>query len=66
VAAGAHSLKGSASNLGARALAALCAAMERQAKAGEVAQARESFFEVKQELKKVEGILKTEIDDVRT
>jgi CheY-like chemotaxis protein/HPt (histidine-containing phosphotransfer) domain-containing protein len=66
LASGAHSLKGSASNLGARALAALCATMERQAKAGEVAQARESFFEVKQELKKVESILKTEIDDGRT
>jgi HPt (histidine-containing phosphotransfer) domain-containing protein len=65
VAAGAHSLKGSASNLGARALAALCSTLERQAKAGEAAPAKESFFEVKQELKNVEIILKTEIDDAR-
>jgi CheY-like chemotaxis protein len=64
--ASAHALKGSASNLGARTLAGLCAAMERQAKAGDLALARESFFEVKQELKKVESILKAEIDDART
>jgi PAS domain S-box-containing protein len=64
VSAGAHSLKGSASNLGARQLASLCASLERQAKAGESAQAKETFLVVKQELKKVEGILRTEIDTI--
>ena len=34
--AAAHALKGSASNLGARSLAALCAALEKKAKAGEL------------------------------
>ncbi len=63
LAANAHTLKGSASNLGARQLAAACAALEKLAKAGNASQARERFFEVKQELKKVEGILRAEIDD---
>ncbi len=62
LAASAHTLKGSASNLGARQLAALCASLEKLAKAGNASQARERFFEVKQELKKVEGILRAEID----
>ncbi len=62
LAANAHTLKGSASNLGARQLAALCASLEKLAKAGSTAQSRDRYFEVKQELKKVEVILRSEID----
>jgi CheY-like chemotaxis protein/HPt (histidine-containing phosphotransfer) domain-containing protein/anti-sigma regulatory factor (Ser/Thr protein kinase) len=58
----AHSLKGSASNLGARRLAALCASLEKQAKAGELAEAAQTLGEVKKEFDLVQETLLTQLD----
>jgi len=57
----AHSLKGSASNLGARRLSALCATLEKQAKAGDAEGARHTLAHVGPEFEKVEQILKVEL-----
>ena len=58
--AAAHTLKGSASNLGARQLAAGCAALEKQARAGLADQATKTLLEVKSAFETVEQVLKTE------
>ena len=58
--AAAHTLKGSASNLGARQLAAHCAALEKQAKAGQGDDATKTLLEVKSAFETVEQVLKTE------
>ena len=57
----AHTLKGSASNLGARRLAALCATLEKQAKAGELQEAADILLNVKGEFQLVERALVTEM-----
>jgi len=61
LAAATHTLKGSASNLGARRLSNLCATLEKQAKAGEGDGARKTFGEVKAEFERVEELLKAEV-----
>jgi len=57
----AHTLKGSASNLGARHLASLCLALEKQAKAGELAEAANILLEVRGEFTEVEKALLAEL-----
>jgi CheY-like chemotaxis protein len=57
----AHTLKGSASNLGARRLSALCAILEKQAKTGDAEGARRTLAEVRPEFEKVEQILNAEL-----
>jgi PAS domain S-box-containing protein len=59
--AAAHTLKGSASNLGARRLSLLSAALEKQAKAGEAATVAETLAEVKTEFEKVRQLLAEEL-----
>jgi CheY-like chemotaxis protein/HPt (histidine-containing phosphotransfer) domain-containing protein len=61
LAATTHGLKGSASNLGARRLASLCAALEKQAKAGEGDKAWETLNEVKDEFERVDEVLRAEL-----
>jgi CheY-like chemotaxis protein len=61
VGAGAHTLKGSASNLGARRLSALCAALEKQGKSNDGAQAPASLAEVESEFARVELMLNEEL-----
>jgi CheY-like chemotaxis protein/HPt (histidine-containing phosphotransfer) domain-containing protein len=63
VGAAAHTLKGSASNLGARRLSSLSAALEKQAKAGEIDQAVRTLAEVKSEFSKVRDLLAAELND---
>ena len=58
--ANAHSLKGSANNLGARRLSSLCATLEKQGKANDGAQASATLAEVQSEFEKVELALKDE------
>jgi len=58
-----HTLKGSASNLGARQLAMLCATLEKQAKAGEAADVTESLDAVKAEFEYVRTLLAAELED---
>ena len=57
----AHSLKGSANNLGARGLAAVCARMEAEAKAGAWAVVKALVPRVKAEFRRVEEALKQEM-----
>jgi histidine-containing phosphotransfer protein len=57
----AHTLKGSASNLGARRLSALCATLEKQAKTGDLEGARRTLAEVLPEFATVEKILNDEL-----
>jgi HPt (histidine-containing phosphotransfer) domain-containing protein len=57
----AHTLKGSASNLGARRLAALCANLEKQAKLGELAEAATILLTVRSEFHTVEQTLLAEM-----
>ncbi|HXG49305.1 MAG TPA: Hpt domain-containing protein, partial [Methylomirabilota bacterium] len=59
-AAAAHTLKGSASNLGARRLASLCAQIEKHAKAGEVTDASGLLASVLAEFDQVERLLLAE------
>jgi HPt (histidine-containing phosphotransfer) domain-containing protein len=59
--ASAHSLKGSANNLGARRLSGLCATLEKQGKANDSAQASATLAEVQSEFEKVELALKDEL-----
>ena len=61
--AAAHTLKGSASNLGARRLASLCAALEKQARAGEAATPAETLAEVKAEFEEVRRRLAAELEN---
>jgi HPt (histidine-containing phosphotransfer) domain-containing protein len=57
----AHSLKGSSSNLGAHALAKLCAAMEQAAKRGDWDPIPATFAEARTELGRVRQALQEEI-----
>jgi HPt (histidine-containing phosphotransfer) domain-containing protein len=57
----AHTLKGSASNLGARHLASLCASLEKQAKLGEFQEAANILLDVTSEFRKVEQTLVAEM-----
>jgi HPt (histidine-containing phosphotransfer) domain-containing protein len=56
-----HALKGSASNLGARRLAALCATLEKRAKAGDGENARRTLPDVQAEFGMVEKFLQREL-----
>ena len=56
----AHGLKGSASNLGARRLARLCADLEKRSEAGGLAEAAELFAQVTEEYARVCFILEQE------
>ena len=62
LAAAAHTLKGSASNLGARRLSALCASLEKQGKAGDAAGARETFSEIGAAFAAVRELLLKELE----
>jgi HPt (histidine-containing phosphotransfer) domain-containing protein len=57
----AHSLKGSASNLGAHRLATLCASLENRAVGGEWLRATGQLQEIKEELERVLRSLEAEI-----
>jgi len=57
----AHSLKGSASNLGARRLADFCAAMEKHAKASDLAESANILLETESEFHRVEAALVVEM-----
>ena len=61
LAAAAHTLKGSASNLGARRLATLCAALEKQAHAKMTTEAIATLADVRKEFVNVELILTDEL-----
>ena len=61
LAAAAHTLKGSASNLGARQLAGLCLTLEKQAKTGELTETATILLEVKSEFQAVEKTLLVEM-----
>jgi len=58
--ADAHTLKGSASNLGARLLSQICAALEKQARAGDTS-CEETLIEVHQEFDHVCELLEAEL-----
>jgi two-component system sensor histidine kinase/response regulator len=58
-----HTLKGSASNLGARRLAALCAALEKQSKAGDAGQSVQTLTEVTAEFATVRELLNAELEN---
>ena len=62
LAAAAHTLKGSASNLGARRLSALCASLEKQGKAGDATGARETFSEIGAAFAAVRELLLKELE----
>ncbi len=59
----AHTLKGSASNLGARRLAAAAAKLEKAAKAGNWTEAADILLDVKSEFQRVEEALLTELQN---
>jgi PAS domain S-box-containing protein len=61
LATAAHTLKGSASNLGARRLAGLCATLEKQARAGDLSEAASLLLDVKGEFLQVEAALDAEL-----
>jgi PAS domain S-box-containing protein len=61
LASAAHALKGSASNLGARELAALCARLEKKAKSGELAESANILLAVRGEFQQVERTLVAEM-----
>jgi PAS domain S-box-containing protein len=61
LAATTHALKGSASNLGAKHLASLCATLEKQAQAGERNPAQTTLDQVTAEFEKVDALLRTEL-----
>jgi len=61
LAAAAHTLKGSASNLGARHLASLCISLEKQAKTGELGEAANILLEVRGEFDAVAKTLLAEM-----
>jgi two-component system, sensor histidine kinase and response regulator len=60
-AAAAHTLKGSANNLGARHLAALCGSLEKAAKSADTTETANILLEVKGEFQKVEQALRSEM-----
>jgi CheY-like chemotaxis protein/HPt (histidine-containing phosphotransfer) domain-containing protein len=60
LAAASHTLKGSASNLGARRLSALCATLEKQAKRGDAIKTTKTLADVKTEFGKVRDVLNAE------
>ena len=60
--AAAHTFKGSASNLGARHLATLCASLEKQAQAGDSATAIATLREIESEFTKVQDVLHAEVE----
>ena len=62
----AHSLKGTASNLGARRLAALCAILEAGAKAADLTKAASVFAEVTDEYRRVCFVLEQERQKAKT
>jgi HPt (histidine-containing phosphotransfer) domain-containing protein len=62
VSAGAHALKGSASNLGAKRLSALCGILEKEGKSNDGTQALASLAEVESEFGKVELTLRQELE----
>jgi HPt (histidine-containing phosphotransfer) domain-containing protein len=57
----AHSLKGSASNLGARRLAGLCARLETLARGPSLAEATQSIPELREEFQRVCSALRSEL-----
>lgn len=59
--AAAHALKGSASNLGARRLAALCNSVEKHTKAGELSAAKPLLEPLKEEFLQVQDFLHMEV-----
>jgi CheY-like chemotaxis protein/HPt (histidine-containing phosphotransfer) domain-containing protein len=61
LAAAAHALKGSASNLGARRLSALCAGLEKLGKAGDLTEAASILLNLRSEFHCVEESLVTEM-----
>ena len=61
-AATAHTLKGSANNLGARHLAALCGSLEKVAKSADTTETANILLEVKGEFQKVETALRAEME----
>ncbi len=61
LAAATHTLKGSASNLGARHLSSLCASLEKQAKAGEAGQTSQTLAEITAEFATVRELLNAEL-----
>jgi len=61
VGAGAHALKGSASNLGARRLSLCCGLLEKLGKVNDGAQASSTLAEVQCEFEKVELVLQAEL-----
>ncbi len=62
LASASHTLKGSASNLGARRLSALCATLEKLAKAGDAAKASETLVAVAAEFADVRQLLNAELE----
>lgn len=62
LAAAAHTLKGSASNLGAKRLSALCAAIEKHGKSGNAIAASDMLAEVAAEYDAVREILQKELE----
>jgi len=62
LAAASHTLKGSASNLGARRLAQLCASLEKQARAGQPQKAARTLAEVHNEFARVRELLNLELE----
>jgi two-component system, sensor histidine kinase and response regulator len=63
LAAATHTLKGSASNLGARRLAAFCATLEKQSKAGDARQSAQTLAEVTAEFTTVCELLNAELEN---
>lgn len=63
LAAATHAFKGSASNLGARRLARLCAALEKQSKAGDSDQSAKTLVQVTAQFAKVRDLLKSELEN---
>ena len=61
-AATAHTLKGSANNLGARQLARLCQSLENTAKSADMTEAANILLELKGEFQQVEQALRAEIE----
>ena len=61
-AATAHTLKGSANNLGARRLAGLCQSLENAAKSGDTPETANILLDLKGELQEVERALRAEIE----
>ena len=61
LAAAAHAIKGSASNLGARRLATICANLEKTAKTGDLSEAANILLDIRSEFHRVEQTLAAEL-----